>query len=77
MLADTLALSALLWTTNCHSSRTEMLNISMLCINMLYALITLPLSLSANAAAAAKLCIECISKDRPQSGCKLAWLKQV
>lgn len=35
------------------------------------------LSFSINAAVAAKLCIECISKDRPQSGCMLAWLKQV
>lgn len=38
----TLALAALLWTTTFHSSRTEMLNISMLCINMLYAHILPP-----------------------------------
>lgn len=29
---------------------------------------------SLNAAAAAKLCIECISKDCPQSGCMILWL---
>lgn len=48
-----LALSALLWTTKCHSSGTEMLNIAMLCINMLYARILLPPTLlfSRNAAA--------------------------
>lgn len=45
---------------------------------MLYAHILLFLSLllffSLNAAAAAKLCIECISKDCLQSGCMLVWL---
>lgn len=37
----TLALSALLWTTKCHSRRTEIVDISMLCISMLYAHILL------------------------------------
>lgn len=32
----TIALSALLWTTECHSHWTEILDISMLCIIMLY-----------------------------------------
>lgn len=51
----------------------------MLCISMLYAHILLffLFLVSLNAAAAAKLCIECISKDCLQSGCMLVWLEQV
>lgn len=41
-----LALSALLWTTKCHSRRTEMLDISMLCISTLYAHVLLCFFLS-------------------------------
>lgn len=69
----TLAVSALLWTTKCRISWTEMLNIHVSTyIHVVYKYALCPYSaspllcFSVNAAAAAKLCINCISKDCPQ-----------
>lgn len=71
-----LALSALLWTTKCHSSW------NVKCLHVMYKYALCPysaffFSFSLNAAAAAKLCIECISKDCPRSGCMLVRLGKV
>lgn len=67
--------SALLWTTECQSSGTEMLNISMLCRNLLLclysALFSLSLCVSVNAAVAAKKNYA-FFKDHPWSRCALA-----